>query len=372
MPLPKDNGAPCVQSRPDPSKAPVQHDTIGSSFNGQAYADTMCSLEQGVAVKRREFIRYLGGALATSWPMLARAQQARMPVVGYLNGGSTIAATLAAFHQGLGETGYVEGRNVAVEYRWAEGDYNRLPSLASELADHNVSVIAAGGGDLAARAAKAATSTIPIVFTSGDDPVTTGLVSSLARPGGNLTGVSFFVVELHAKRFELISELVPQAKVIALIVNPLSPQTERVVQAMQQAAAAKHVELKILKAKTEGEIDAAFDELVTLRAEALIQQADPLFISRREQFALLAARHSIPTIYEGRQFAQAGGLISYGPDLANVYYQVGSYVGKIENAGDLTVVRPTKFELIVNLRAAKAIGLKISEAFLLRADEVIE
>jgi putative tryptophan/tyrosine transport system substrate-binding protein len=255
------------------------------------------------------------------------------------------------------------------------GRLQSTTELASELADHNVSVIAAGGGDLAARAAKAATSTIPIVFTSGDDPVTTGLVSSLARPGGNLTGVSFFVVELHAKRFELISELVPQAKVIALIVNPLSPQTERVVQAMQQAAAAKHVELKVLKAKTEGEIDAAFEELVTLRAEALIQQADPLFISRREQFALLAVRHSIPTIYEGRQFAQAGGLISYGPDLANVYYQVGSYVGKIlkgENAGDLPVVRPTKFELIVNLRAAKAIGLKISEAFLLRADEVIE
>jgi putative ABC transport system substrate-binding protein len=297
-----------------------------------------------------------------------------MPVIGFLNGGSTIAATLAAFHQGLGETGYVEGRNVAVEYRWAESKYDRLSELAANLVGRPVAVIAAGGPP-AAFAAKAATSTIPIVFTSGDDPVTTGLVSSLARPGGNLTGVSFFVVELHAKRFELISEMVPQAKVIALIVNPLSPQTERVVQAMQQAAAAKHVELKILKAKTEGEIDAAFNELVTLRAEALIQQADPLFISRREQFALLAARHSVPAIYEGRQFAQAGGLISYGPNLANVYYQVGSYVGKIlkgEKAGDLPVVRPTKFELIVNLRAAKAIGLKISEAFLLRADEVIE
>ena len=220
-----------------------------------------------------------------------------MPVVGYLNGGSTIAATLAAFHQGLGETGYVEGRNVAVEYRWAEGDYNRLPGLASDLASRNVSVIAAGGGDLAARAAKAATSTIPIVFTSGDDPVTTGLVSSLSRPGGKLTGVSFFVVELHAKRFELISELVPQAKVIALIVNP---QTERVVQAMQQAAAAKHVELKILKAKTESEIDAAFNELVTLRAEALIQQADPLFISRREHL------HFLPLGTQFRQFMKVG------------------------------------------------------------------
>ena len=324
-------------------------------------------------MRRREFISLLCGAAAT-WPIGARAQQPAMPVIGFLNGGSTIAATLAAFHQGLGETGYVEGRNVAVEYRWAESKYDRLSELAANLVGRPVAVIAAGGPP-AAFAAKAATSTIPIVFTSGDDPVTTGLVSSLARPGGNLTGVSFFVVELHAKRFELISEMVPQAKVIALIVNPLSPQTERVVQAMQQAAAAKHVELKILKAKTEGEIDAAFNELVTLRAEALIQQADPLFISRREQFALLAARHSVPAIYEGRQFAQAGGLISYGPNLANVYYQVGSYVGKIlkgEKAGDLPVVRPTKFELIVNLRAAKAIGLKISEAFLLRADEVIE
>ena len=326
-------------------------------------------------MRRREFIRYFGGAVVASMSIPAEAQQTGMPVVGFLNGGSTIAATLAAFHQGLGESGYVEGRNITVEYRWADGDYGRLPSLASDLANRGVNVIAAGGGDLAAQAAKATTSTIPIVFTSGDDPVATGLVSSLAQPGGNLTGVSFFVVELHSKRFELISDLIPQAKVIALIVNPLSPQTERVVQAMVQAAAAKQVELKILKAKNEGEIDNAFNELVALRVEALIQQADPLFISRREQFALLAARHSIPTIYEGRQFVQAGGLISYGPNLASVYNQVGSYVGKIlkgERAGDLPVVRPTKFELIVNLRAAKVIGLKISGAFLLRADEVIE
>jgi putative ABC transport system substrate-binding protein len=326
-------------------------------------------------MKRREFISLLGGSAAACWPILARAQQPGLPVIGYLNGGSPFATILEAFRQGLGENGYVEGRNVAVEYRWAEGDYNRLPDLAAELVSRNVNVIAAGGGDLAARAAKTATSTIPIVFTSGDDPVATGLIGSLARPGGNLTGVSFFVVELHAKRFELISELVPKAKVVALIVNPLSPQTERVVRAMQQVAAAKGVELKALKAKTESEIDTAFSELVALRADALIQQADPFFVSRREQFALLAARHSIPAIYEGRQFAQAGGLISYGPSLANVYYQIGSYVGRIlkgEKASDLPVVRPTKFEFVVNLRAAKVIGLKIPEAFLLRADEVIE
>lgn len=325
-------------------------------------------------MRRRQFLCLIGGAAAT-WPLSARAQQSGIPVIGYLNGGSPLEITLTAFRQGLGEGGYVEGRNVAVEYRWAEGEYNRLPGLAADLVSRNVNVIAAGGGDLAGRAAKAATSTIPIVFTSGDDPVTTELVASLARPGGNLTGVSFFVVELHAKRFELISELVPQAKVVALLVNPLSPQTERVIQAMQQAATAKGIELKILKAETATEIDTAFNELVKLHADALIQQADPFFVSRREQFALLAARHSIPAIYEGRQFTQAGGLISYGPSLANVYYQIGSYVGKIlkgEKVADLPVVRPTKFELVVNTRAAKAIGLKISESFLLRADEAIE
>ncbi|MBI1830427.1 MAG: ABC transporter substrate-binding protein [Planctomycetes bacterium] len=298
-----------------------------------------------------------------------------MPVVGYLNGGSPFAALLEAFREGLGGGGYVEGQNVKLEFRWAEGDYNRLPDFAAELVRRNVNVIAAGGGDLAARAAKAATSTIPIVFTSGDDPVATGLVSSLARPGGNLTGVSFFVVELHAKRFELISELVPQARVIALLVNPLSPQTERVVRAMQQVTNAKGLELQVLKAATESEIDTAFSALVALRVGALIQQADPFFVSRRDQFSLLAARYSIPTIYEGRQFAQAGGLISYGPNLFNVYHQVGAYVGKIlkgAKAADLPVVQPTKFELVVNLRAAKAIGLRISESFLLRADEVIE
>jgi putative ABC transport system substrate-binding protein len=324
---------------------------------------------------RRDFIGLVGGSIAACSPIAAKSQQPAMPVIGYLNGGSPFAATLDAFRQGLGENGYVEGRNVAIELRWAEGDYDRLPNLAAELVRRNVTVIAAGGGDLAARAAKAATSTVPIVFTSGDDPVTTGLVTSLARPGGNLTGVSFFVVELHAKRFELIFELVPQAKVVALLVNPLSPQTERVVQAMQQTVSSKRIQLKILSAKTESEIGTAFNELVASRADALIQQADPFFVSRREQFALLAARHSIPAIYEGRQFPQAGGLISYGPNLSNVYYQVGSYVGRIlkgDKVADLPVIRPTKFELVVNLRAAKTIGLKISEAFLLRADEIIE
>jgi len=306
-------------------------------------------------------------------PLAARAQQ--VPVIGYLNGGVPITATLEEFRRGIGEAGFTEGQNVTIDYRWAEGDYSRLPTLAAELVNRKVAIIAAGGGDLAARAAQGATSVIPVVFTSGDDPVVTGLVPSLSRPSGNLTGVSFFLVELHAKRFELISELVPEAKVVALLVNPNSPQTDRVVQAMEEATRARSVQLRVLKAATEPEIESAFNGLQSSRADALIQQADPFFISRRELFALLAARHSIPAIYEGRQFAQAGGLISYGPNLPAVYRQVGVYVGKIlkgEKAADLPVVQPTKFELVVNLRAAKAIGLRISESFLLRADEVID
>lgn len=325
-------------------------------------------------MRRRDFVTLLGSVVATR-PWEARAQQSTKPIIGYLNGGSPFTLTLDAFHRGLSESGYVEGQNVSIEYRWAEGDYSRLPEFAKELVIRGVNIIAAGGGDLAARAAKEATSVIPIVFTSGDDPVATGLVPSLAHPGGNLTGVAFFVVELHAKRFELLSELVPQAKIVALITNPSSPQTERVIQAMRQATTSKGVELQILKASSENEIDTAFSALGTSHTDALIQQADPFFVSRREQFALLAARHSIPAIYEGRQFTQAGGLVSYGPSLADVYRQVGSYVAEIlkgTKAADLPVTRPTKFELVVNLRAAKAIGLKISESFLLRADEVIE
>jgi putative ABC transport system substrate-binding protein len=327
-------------------------------------------------MQRREFIKLIGGA-AVAWPLAARAQQHTMPVVGYLSGGSAgpFAPFLAAFRQGLRETGYAEGQNVAIEYRWAEGIYDRLPALAADLVGRKVDVIAASGGDLAAFAAKNATSKIPIVFTSGDDPVVTGLVSSLARPGGNLSGVSFFVVELHPKRFELITELVPQAKVIALLVNPNSPQTERVAQAMQETARMKGVQLHVLKAATKDEIGTAFAALVPLQAAALIEQSDPFFVSRREQFALLAARHAIPAIYEGRQFAEAGGLISYGSSLPSVYHQVGAYVGRVlkgEKPADLPVMQPTKFELVVNLMAAEAIGLAIPESFLLRADEVIE
>jgi ABC-type uncharacterized transport system substrate-binding protein len=311
-------------------------------------------------------------------PLPARAQQpATKPVIGYLSGGSAAAFApfLAAFREGLAESGYVEGQNVAIEFRWADGVYDRLPALAEDLVARNVDVIAASGGDLAAFAAKKATSKIPIVFTSGDDPVLSGLVPSLARPGQNLTGVSFFVVELHGKRFELITELVPQAKTVALLVNPNSPQTERVVRGLEEAARSRRVQLRILKAATAAEIDAAFADLPSLQADALIEQSDPFFVSRRAQFALLASRRAIPAIYEGRSFAEVGGLVSYGSSLPGVYRQVATYVGRVlkgEKPGELPVMQPTKFELIINLTAAKAIGLSVPEPLLLRADEVIE
>jgi putative ABC transport system substrate-binding protein len=326
-------------------------------------------------MQRREFITLLTGAAA--WPLAADAQQRATPLVGYLSGGAPrppFTTFLAAFRQGLGETGY-EGQNVAIEYRWAEGHYDRLPALAADLANHKVNLIAASGGDLAARAAKDATSTIPIVFTSGDDPAETGLVASLARPGGNLTGFSLLVVELHAKRLELISELVPNAKVIALLVNPNSPQTERVVRAMQEAARVKGVRLEVLKAATENEIDTAFASLARLQVGALVQQADPFFLNRRDQLALLAARYAVPAIYESRQFAEGGGLMSYGASVTEMYRQIGVYAGRIlkgETPADLPVMRPTKLDLVVNLNAAKAIRLMIPESFLLRADQVIE
>ena len=327
-------------------------------------------------MKRREFITLLGGAVV-AWPLAAGAQQHTLPVIGYLSGGASgpFAAFLAAFRKGLGEIGYVEGQNVAFEYRWAEGHYDRLPALAAELVERKVDLIAASGGDFAARAAKAATSTIPIVFTSGDDPAETGLVASLARPGGNLTGFSLLVVELHAKRLELISEVIPSAKVIALLVNPDSPQTERVVRAMQEAAGVKGVKLEVLKAATESAIDTAFASLARVQAGALVQGADPFFLSRRDQLALLAARHAIPAIYESRPFVEAGGLMSYGANFPDMYRQIGAYAGRIlkgEKPADLPVMRPTKLDLAINLTAARAIGLTIPESFLLRADQVIE
>jgi putative ABC transport system substrate-binding protein len=325
-------------------------------------------------VKRRELLLLLGSAM-TMAPSL-RAQQKAMPVIGYLGSGSpgAAAASMAAFRQGLSETGYVEGQNVAIEYRWAEGRYDQLPALADDLVGHKVDVIATGGMP-SALAAKSATSTIPIVFLIGTDPVELSLVKSLARPSGNLTGVTMIATELMPKRLELLSELVPGARVIALLVNPNNATAEPQLRDVQEAARAKGVQLPILKAGTESEIDAAFASLVQLHAGALVVGTDPLFISRREQLVALAARHAVPAIYEFRDFAADGGLISYGPSLTAGFRQVGIYAGRIlagTNPADLPVQQPTTFELVVNLNTAKALGLTIPPGMLDLADEVIE
>jgi putative ABC transport system substrate-binding protein len=264
---------------------------------------------------------------------------------------------------------------VTIEYRWADGRYDRLPALAADLVGRKVDLIATSGGPSAAQAAKSATATIPITFVVGTDPVGLGLVSSLARPGGNVTGVSMLTTELNAKRFELLAELVPQAKVIALLVNPSYPGAERIIQEVQQAARATGVQLDTLKAATAGEIDAAFASLVQRHADALVIGNDGFFDSRREQFVALTGRHAVPAIYQGREFPASGGLISYGTSLKGVYRQHGNYAGKIlkgAKPADLPVQQPTTFELVINLKTAKALGLTVPQALLARSDEVIE
>ncbi len=324
-------------------------------------------------MRRREFMLLLAGAMIAGRRL--RAQQKAVPVVGFLHFASSgpFAPFVGAFQKGLGETGYVEGQNLAIEYRWAEGHYDRLPSLAADLVARNVDVIVAAGPP-SARAAKSATSAIPIVFSSGD-PVGEGLVASLARPGGNLTGVSILTVELMAKRLELLSELVPRVGVIALLANPSNPNTEPMMRDVQEAARAKRIQLPVLKAGSESEIDAAFASLVQLQAGGLVVGTDPFFNSRREQLVALAARYAVPAIYEWREFAAAGGLISYGPSLTSIYRQDGIYAGKIlkgAKPADLPVQQPTTFELVVNLKTANALGLTIPPSILARADEVIE
>jgi putative ABC transport system substrate-binding protein len=322
-------------------------------------------------MRRRELVLVLGGAMMVSHAL--RAQQKAMPVVGFLGSGSP-GPTVAAFSEGLSKAGYVEGQNVAIEYRWAEGHYDRLPALAADLVSRNVDVIAAIT-TASALAAKTATSTIPIVFAIGGDPVELGLVASLARSGGNLTGVSILIGELMPKRLELLSDLVPQARMIALLVNPNNPLTEPMIRDVQEAARTKGVQLPVLKASTEGEIDAAFATLVQLHAGALVVGADAFFSSRRDQLVALAARHGIPAIYEYREFAAAGGLISYGPSIMAAFREVGIYVGKIlkgAKPADLPVQQPTTFELVVNLNTAKSLGLAIPQSILIRTDEVIE
>ena len=306
-----------------------------------------------------------------------RAQQKAIPVIGFLNGTSPDAAApfVAAFRQGLNESGYVDGQNAAIEYRFGEGRDDRLPALVADLVGRNVDVIVAAGGAPLALAAKSATSTLPIVFTGVGDPVALGLVASLARPGGNVTGFSLLSVELTPKRLELVSELVPWAGVIALLVNPNNPQTEGVVRDVQEAARAKRVELPVLKAGVDSEIDAAFASLVQQQAGALVVQADAFFTSRRGKLVALAARKGVPAIYALREFTAAGGLISYGSSLTATYRQAGIYAGRIlEGAkpADLPVQQPTTFELVVNLKTANALGLTVPPSILARATEVIE
>jgi putative ABC transport system substrate-binding protein len=326
-------------------------------------------------MRRREFVQLAAGT-AMTWPLAARAQQKALPVIGFLDSASPgpDAPFLAAFHQGLSETGYVEGQNVAIEYRWAEGRYDRLPALAADLVGRQVDVIAADALP-GARAAKNATTTIPIVFEVGADPVEFGLVADLARPGGNLTGVGFLNVELMAKRLEVLSELVPQAGAFVLLVNPTNENAERVVRDGQDAARAKGVQLTILKAATENEIDTAFATLAQLRAGALLFSPDPFFTSRREQLVVLASRDAVPAIYVLREAVAAGGLISYGTSRTSVLRLLGIYPGKIlkgAKPADLPVQQPTTFELVVNLKTAKALGLTVPPSILARADEVIE
>ena len=319
---------------------------------------------------RRELLLLVGGAVAASRPL--HAQQKTMPVIGYLNTASPGPSLLAAFKQGLSESGYVEGHNVAMEFRSAEGRYDRLPGLAADLVARKVNVIVTFGPGI--NAAKSATSTIPIVFVASD-PVGEGLVASLARPGGNLTGISLLTVEMMPKRIELLSELVPQASMIALLVNPDNLTTDSVIREVQEAAHAKGVQLYILKAGNENEIDAAFAKFVQLHAGALAVGPDPFYNTQREQLVALAALDAVPAIYPWREVAAVGGLITYGPSLTSAVRQAGIYAGKIlkgANPADLPVQQPTTFELVVNLRTAKALALSVPPSILARADEVIE
>jgi putative ABC transport system substrate-binding protein len=326
-------------------------------------------------VKRREFISLVGGA-AAMWPLMARAQQA-VPTIGFLGSVSAISQALpvSAFRQGLSEQGFIEGQNVVIEFRWADGRYERLPALAVELVQRGVAVLAGAGGDSVALAAKSATTTIPIVFNTGTDPVQLGLVASLNRPAGNLTGISQLSGDLTAKRLQLARELVPGAAVIAILVNPNNPNTGNRVAETQRAARAIGIQLHVAHAGAEGNFEAAFADIARKRADALVVSPDPFLNSRAPELASLAARHAIPAVYGWPEYVSAGGLISYGTNLADVYRLVGTYTGRIlkgEKPGDLPVQLAAKVQLNINLKTAKALNLDVPPALLARADEVIE
>jgi len=325
-------------------------------------------------MNRRELMLLLGGAITA--PCTLRAQQKAMPVIGFLSNetSDTFAPAVAAFRNGLSDAGYVDGQNVTIEYRWAKGRYDRLPALAAELVGREVEVIAVGS-TTAIQAAKSATSMIPIVFVGGGDPVRNGLVASLARPGGNLTGVSIMASELMPKRLELLSDLVPQTRLVALLVNPNNPIAERIMQDVQEAAHVKGMQLQVLRAGDKSEITAAFATVVELHVGGLVVGADAVFDYRRQQLVALAASHAVPAVYFAREFVAAGGLISYGTSLTAAYHQAGIYVGKVlkgAKPADLPVEQPARFELVVNLKTAKELGLTIPPSILARADEVIE
>jgi len=328
-----------------------------------------------IGIGRRHFISALGG-VAAAWPLAARAQQPTLPVVGFLNSASASALEhlAQAFRDGLGEAGYVDGRNAAIEYRWAEGHIDRLPALAAELVQRQVAVIVTSGGDVSARAAKAATSSIPIVSTIGGDPVKEGLVASFNRPGGNLTGATLFAYSA-AKRLELLHELIPKAVTIMALFDPSDPVVVLDRESLQAASETLGLQLRFANAGTVSELEAAFETVALDRPDGLFVGSNPFFNRQRDQIVGLAARYAIPTIYAFREFPAAGGLISYGTPLADTYRQVGIYAGRIlkgESPADLPVVQPTKFELVINLKTAKTLGIAVPNSLLATADEVIE
>jgi putative ABC transport system substrate-binding protein len=328
-----------------------------------------------IDIGRRQFISAIGGA-AVAWPLAAPAQQA-MPVIGFLSSlsSSYINSRMPPFRQGLNELGYVEGQNVAIEYRLADGQYDRLPGLAADLIGRKVAVIVAAGGTDPAKAAKAATATIPIVFISAADAVTAGIVTSLNRPGGNVTGVNLLGSPLETKRLGLLNEIAPGAASIGVLVNPGFPGAELEVRELREAASAINRQINIVRASTEAEIDTAFTTLAQQQAGAVLVAQDTFFVSRRDQLLTLAARYKLPAIYGNREFAEAGGLVSYASDFVDGYRQTGIYVGKVLKGikpADLPVIQPTKFELVINLKTAKALGLTMPHSLLVLADTVIE